>query len=59
MTKTFCDICGKETSTYRKQLLTLNELGNPHEKTYELCSDCARNIADNISQYINEKRYEN
>lgn len=59
MTKTFCDICGKETSIYRKQLLTLNELGNPHEKTYELCFDCARNIADNISQYINEKRSEN
>lgn len=62
MTKTFCDICGQESSIYRQELLTLTEWGNPRKQTYELCSDCMRNIAANISRYIKdikEKRYEN
>lgn len=59
MTKTFCDICGKEEAVYKEQLVTLTELGNPRKQTYELCSDCVRNIADSISKYIREKRCEN
>ena len=32
MTKTFCDICGQESSIYRQELLTLTEYGNPKNK---------------------------
>ena len=56
MTKTFCDICGAEESIYREQLLTLTERGNPRIQTYELCSDCMRNIAKVITQYIEERK---
>lgn len=56
MTKTFCDICGQESSIYREQLLISSGLGIPHEKTYELCSDCMKNIAKIITQYIEERK---
>lgn len=56
MTKTFCDICGAEESIYREQLLILTECGNPRIQTYELCSDCMRNIAKIITQYIEERK---
>ena len=56
MTKTFCDICGAEESIYQAQLLTLTECGNPRIQTYELCSDCIRNIAKIITQYIEERK---
>lgn len=56
MTKTFCDICRQESSIYREQLLTLTELGNPRIQTYELCSDCMKNIAKIITQYIEERK---
>lgn len=59
MIKTYCDICGKDSPVYKEQLLTLTELGNPHKQTYELCLDCVRNIADSISQYINEGKCDN
>ena len=56
MTKIFCDICGKESSIYIQELLTLTECGNPRIQTYELCSDCMRNIAKVITQYIEERK---
>ena len=56
MTKTFCDICGQESLIYRQELLTLTGCGNPRKQTYELCSDCMRNIAKIITQYIEERK---
>ena len=56
MTKTFCDICGQESSISRQELLTLTECGNSRKQTYELCSDCMRNIAKVITQYIEERK---
>ena len=32
MTKTFCDICGQESSIYRQELLTLTECGNSRKQ---------------------------
>lgn len=56
MTKTFCDICRQESSIYRQELLTLTGCGNSRKQTYELCSDCMRNIAKGITQYIEERK---
>lgn len=55
MTKTFCDVCGKENNIYRKELLTINASGNPYTKTYELCFDFMKAIAEKTTQYINER----
>lgn len=56
MTKTFCDICGQESSIYRQELLTLTECGNSRKQTYELYADCMKNIAKVITQYIEERK---
>ena len=64
MTKTFCDICGKELSTL-EQINTYNVVitGNnrtlraPHARNYpEVCEDCAKgivNIIDAIKEQTN------
>lgn len=56
MTKTFCDICGKELSTF-EQISTYNvaitcknrTLHNPLARSYpEVCEDCTEKIANII-----------
>lgn len=62
MTKTFCDVCGKELSAleqinaYNITITNKNRtLRTPHAGNYpEVCEDCAKGIA-NIIEALKEK----
>lgn len=62
MTKTFCDVCGKELSTleqmnvYNITIVSKNRMYRaPHTRNYpEVCEDCAKGIA-NIIDALKEK----
>lgn len=62
MTKTFCDVCGKELTTleqinvYNITIISKNRICHvPHTRNYpEVCEDCAKGIA-NIIEALKEK----
>lgn len=64
MTKTVCDICGKELSTlpklinvYNITIINKNRMCRaPHTRNYsEVCEDCAKEIANIIDALKEDK----
>lgn len=56
MTKTVCDICGKEmpTETFVKQIKDCNFCISSHGRAWDICNKCR----ERLNAWINERKTE-
>lgn len=53
--KTYCNICGKETSESRITGITTIEWWSPHWEDTHLCNKCSETVADFIKREAEKK----